>query len=347
MKSIKEFIANSDPEKQFEVLTNYFQQIEFALSNSYPELNFKAEQIKNIVITGLGGSAIAGDLIKNFLKDELKIPLHINRNYFLPKFVDKDTLVICSSYSGNTEETLSACNDALKNNCKIVCISTGGALEDIAVKNNLPFIRIQKGFQPRFALGLSFISLLKLFDKIKIIPPQDEIINSIITLWKNRSLEFSSESNQALEYAQSLIGFIPIIYSVSDFNNSVGMRFKAQLNENSKIHAFHNELPEMNHNEIIGWETHKQKNLNTKVIYLLDDEIYPQIKRRFEIIFDMIKSSDVEIITLKSSEKNFKLRLMDLIYLTDWISYYLAILRNFDPSEIDFIHALKNKLSER
>jgi glucose/mannose-6-phosphate isomerase len=124
------------------------------------------------------------------------------------------------------------------------------------------------------------------------------------------------------------------------------MRFKAQLNENSKLHAFHNELPEMNHNEIIGWESHKQKNIHTKVIYLLDDEIHPQIKKRFEIMAGMIKSSDVEIITLKSSEENFKMRIMDLIYLTDWISYYLAVLRQFDPSEIDFIHTLKNKLSE-
>lgn len=344
MKSIKHFISDYDPQNQFGVLINYFQQIEFALSNHYPELEFSSNQIKNIVITGLGGSAIAGDLLKNFLKDDLIIPLHVNRGYHLPKFVDINTLVICSSYSGNTEETLSACKEALEKNCKIICVSTGGELSKIANEHNLPFIKLQSGFQPRFALGLSFITLLKIFEKIEIVPSQNELINSILQLWKNRGIEFSSESNQAIDIAESLVGFIPIIYSVNDFNNAVGMRFKAQLNENSKLHAFHNELPEMNHNEIIGWESHKQKNLNAKVIYLLDEEIHPQIKLRFDILAEMIKSSDVEIITLKSSQKNFKMRLMDLIYLTDWISYYLSIIRNFDPSEIDFIHTLKNKL---
>lgn len=346
MLSIQDFISKYDTQNQFDVLKNSFQQIEFAISNSYPELNFKVDEIKNIIITGLGGSAIAGDLIKNFLKDELKIPLLVNRNYTLPNFVDEKTLVICSSYSGNTEETISACNDAIKKNCKIICISTGGELEKIATQNQLPFVRLQKGFQPRFALGMSFTSLLILLSKLNLIPNQDKTLNQIISLWKKQADEYSSENNYALEKALYLIGFIPIIYSVSDFNNSVGMRFKAQLNENSKLHAFHNELPEMNHNEIIGWEAHKQKNLHTKVIYLLDNDIHPQIQKRFEIISEMIKSSDVEIITLKSSEENFKMRLMDLIYLTDWISYYLAVLRKFDPSEIDFILTLKNKLSE-
>lgn len=346
MLSIRDFVSKYDPQNQFEVLKSSYKQIEFAMSNSYPKIYFNIEEINSIVISGLGGSAIAGDLIKNFLKDELKIPVLVNRNYHLPKFADKKTLIICSSYSGNTEETLSVCNEALKRNCKIICISTGGELEKIAAFNNIPIINLQKGFQPRFALGLSFTTLLILFYKLNLIPNQDEVIAQIISLWKKRASEFSSEGNFSFEIAKKLIGFIPIIYSVSDFNNSVGMRFKAQLNENSKLHAFHNELPEMNHNEIIGWESHKQKNIHAKVIFLYDEEIHPQIKKRFEIIAPMIKSSDVEIITLKSSEENFKMRLMDLIYLTDWISYYLAVLRQFDPSEIDFIHTLKNKLSE-
>lgn len=345
MLSIKDFVSKYDPQNQFEVLKNSYQQIEFAATNSYPEINFKVDKINNVIISGLGGSAIAGDLIKNFLKDELKIPVLVNRNYNLPKFADETTLVICSSYSGNTEETLSVCNDALRRNCKIICISTGGELEKLAALNNLPIISLKKGFQPRFALGLSFTTLLILFSKLNLILNQEEVVEQIISLWNKRASEFSSEGNYALEIANNLIGFIPIIYSVSDFNNSVGMRFKAQLNENSKLHAFHNEFPEMNHNEIIGWESHKQKNLHTKVIYLLDDEMHPQIKKRFEIITEMIKHCDVEIITLKSSEENFKMRLMDLIYLTDWISYYLAVLRKFDPSEIDFINTLKNKLS--
>ncbi len=346
MLSIKDFISKYDPQNQFEVLCNSYKQIEYANSNHYTEFDFKLDQIRNILITGLGGSAIAGDLIKNFLKDELNIPLLVNRNYSLPAFANEETLVICSSYSGNTEETISACFDALNRKCKIICISTGGELEKISNEYYLPFIRLQKGFQPRFALGINFTTLLKVFQKIGLISSQNEVINQLISLWKNLSQEYSTENNFALNTAINLIGYIPIIYSVSDFNNSVGLRFKAQLNENSKLQAFHNELPEMNHNEIIGWESHKQKNLQTKVIYLFDDDIHPQIKKRFDIMTEMIKSADVEIITLKSSEKNFKMRVMHLMYLVDWISYYLAVIRRFDPSEIDFIHTLKNKLSE-
>jgi glucose/mannose-6-phosphate isomerase len=346
MLSIKDFIYKYDPQNQFEVLLNSFRQVDFANNNSYPEFDFDNYEIKNIVISGLGGSAIAGDLIRNFLKDDLKIPVIVNRNYYLPYFVDKNTLVVCSSYSGNTEETLSVCHQAKEKNSRIICISTGGELEKIASQNNLPFIRLQKGFQPRFALGLSFSTLLKVFEKIGFVSSQTETLIKIMNLWKIRAEEFSFEKNYALEIAQNLIGYIPIIYSVSDFNNSVGLRLKAQLNENSKLHAFHNELPEMNHNEIIGWENHKQKKLLSKVIYITDPEIHPQIRKRFNIMADMIKSADVEIITLKSSENNFKMRLMDLVYLADWISYYLAVLRQFDPSEIDFIHNLKNKLLE-
>jgi glucose/mannose-6-phosphate isomerase len=346
MQSIKEFIAKYDTQNQFETLRNYYKQIKYAISNKLPEFDIEVNKIKNIIVSGLGGSAISADLLKNFLKDEIKIPLFVNRNYHLNPFADVNSLVICSSYSGNTEETLSALNEAIQKKCKIVCISTGGKLKKLADENCLPFIQLQEGFQPRFALGLSFFSLIKLFEKIGFIENQNDIINLTINLWKKRAEEFSNELNYPMSLAKQLIGFIPIIYSVSDFNNSIGIRLKAQLNENSKLHSFHNELPEMNHNEIIGWESHKQKNLNTKVIYLSDDEIHPQLKKRFQILSEMISTADVEIITLKSSEKNFKIRLMDLVYLSDWISYYLAVMRKYDPSEIDFIHSLKNKLSE-
>ncbi|MCL6495674.1 MAG: bifunctional phosphoglucose/phosphomannose isomerase, partial [Ignavibacterium sp.] len=135
------------------------------------------------------------------------------------------------------------------------------------------------------------------------------------------------------------------IYSASDYTNAVGYRFKSQLNENSKLHAFHHEFPEMNHNEIIGWESHQQKQLHTKVIYLLDETYHSQIKKRFQIVSEFIKKSDVEIISLESKENDFKVRIMDLIFLIDWISFYLGVIRGFDPSEIEYINLLKDRLT--
>lgn len=342
---ISEIIQKYDTQNQYQVLKETYKQIEFTIQNSYPDFGFKKDQINKIIVSGLGGSAISGDLLKNFLKDELSVPVIVNRNYFLPSFADEKTLLIASSYSGNTEETLSSFSEAVQKGCKIICISTGGKLEKLAQENSVAFIRLQKGFQPRYALGLSFFTLLKVFEKLELISSQNEFTESVLQLWKTKADEYSTEENIAVTTAQQLLGFIPVIYSASDYTNAVGYRFKSQINENSKLHAFHHEFPEMNHNEIIGWESHQQKTLHTKVIYVLDETYHPQIRKRFQIVSEFIKKADVEIISLESKEKNFKVRIMDLIFLVDWISFYLGILRGFDPSEIDYINLLKERLS--
>ncbi|MCL6495390.1 MAG: hypothetical protein K6T54_11515 [Ignavibacterium sp.] len=209
--NIKEFIQKYDTQNQFQVLQDSYKQIEYTINNSYPDFGFDKEAINKIVVTGLGGSAISGDLIKNYLKDELTVPVQINRNYFLPSFADENTLLIVSSYSGNTEETISAFNDGIRRKCKMICISTGGKLEKLAADNSIPFIRLQKGFQPRYALGLSFFSLLKVFENLQLIPSQEKIISKIIYLWKEKASEYSTEENIALTIAQQLIGFVPLI----------------------------------------------------------------------------------------------------------------------------------------
>ena len=303
-----------------------------------------SSEISNIIISGLGGSAISADLIKNYLVDEIEIPIVVNRNYSLPKFASKNTLFIASSYSGNTEETISALKQAIEIGCKIVCITTGGEVELIAKSNKIPCVKVQPGFQPRYSLGLSFFSLLKVLQELKLISDQTKIVDSVISLWKEKGIEYSKEGNYAYTFAESLVGFIPVIYSVADSTSAVGYRFKCQLNENSKLHAFHNEIPEMNHNEIIGWESYQEKLFHSKIINIIDKTYHPQIQKRFDILKDIFSKSGVETLTLKSNEKLFKVRLLDLIYLGDWISYYVGVLRGYDPSEIDNIYTLKERL---
>jgi len=155
---------------------------------------------------------------------------------------------------------------------------------------------------------------------------------------------YSEDGNISFVTAESLVGFIPVIYSVVDSTSAVGYRFKCQFNENSKLHAFHNVIPEMNHNEIIGWESFHEKNFNAKIINIVDESYHPQIKKRFEIISGIFKESGVEAIDLQSSEIDFKVRILDLIYLCDWITYYTGVLRGFDPSEINNINTLKQRL---
>lgn len=344
--NIKDYVKKYDPQNQFDVLVNSYKQVEFAWNNKFTLNGILSSDILNIIISGLGGSAISADLIKNYLGHESEIPIIVNRNYDLPRFAGKNTLFIASSYSGNTEETISALNQAVKLGCKIICITTGGEVESIAKKNNLNYVKVQSGFQPRYSLGLSFFSLLKVFQQLNLITDQSEIVEKITDLWRQKGNEYSKDENFAYSFAECLLGFIPVIYSVADSTSAVGYRLKCQFNENSKLHAFHNEIPEMNHNEIIGWESFQEKTFHTKIINIIDQSYHPQIQRRFEILKDIFSKCRVEILTLTSSQVSYKVRLLDLIYLGDWISYYTGVLRGYDPSEIDNIYLLKDKLKQ-
>ncbi len=195
---IKDLVKKYDHQNQFDVLINSYQQIEFAWNNHVSILGINVSEISNIIISGLGGSAISADLIKNFLSDEISVPVIVNRNYNLPKFADKNTLFIASSYSGNTEETISSLYQAINIGCKIVCITTGGAVEEIAKSKNIPYVILKKGFQPRYALGLSFFSLLKVFQELKLIIDQTVIVNKILSLWRKEGIEFSKDGNSSL-----------------------------------------------------------------------------------------------------------------------------------------------------
>ncbi|HEY6626989.1 MAG TPA: bifunctional phosphoglucose/phosphomannose isomerase [Ignavibacteriaceae bacterium] len=340
---IQDLIKKYDTQNQFKVLRETYKQASNAWNNKFDLSQLKKEKYSSIVFCGLGGSAISGDLLCDYLSGELKIPFNVVRGYNLPSFADENTLVIISSYSGNTEESISCFEQAIKKNLKIVVITSGGKIGDIAAVNKIPVVNIQGGFQPRYALGLSFFSLLKILQELGIASEESNVKN-IIALWQKRGKDFSLDNNQAVQIANEIIGFIPIIYS-SEFLSSTGYRLKCQFNENSKLQAFSNTIPEMNHNEIIGWESYKEKQFHTKVIYLTDREYHPQNKKRFDILREMLAEQKIEVLTLSSDEENKKVRIMDLIYLSDWISFYTSVLRGFDPSEIDFIHRMKQRLT--
>ena len=340
--NINNFVEKYDTENQFKVLKDSYKQISSAWNNKIELSDSKGKKFSSIVYCGLGGSAISGDLLVDYLSGELSIPFKVVRGYNIPFFVNKETLIIISSYSGNTEESISCFNQALKKNCKIVAITSGGIIEENAKKNKIPFVKIQSGFQPRYALGLSFFSLLRVMQELEFIN-EEKNVKAITDLWQRRGEEYLTENNNAVKFAEELTGFIPVIYS-AEFLSSAGYRFKSQFNENSKLHAFHNNIPEMNHNEIIGWESYKEKIFNAKIIYLLDKEYHPQNTKRFNILKEILSNQKLDILTLESNEKDKKVRIMDLIFLCDWITFYTAVLRGFNPSEIDFIHQMKKSL---
>ncbi len=339
---LKDLIVRYDSKNQFKVLQDTYKQIINAWNNKIDLSYLKKNNFSSIVYCGLGGSAISGDLLLDYLSSELKLPFKVVRGYNLPSFTNKDTLVIISSYSGNTEETISCFQQAIKINCSIIAITSGGKIGEEADKNKIPVIKIESGFQPRYALGLSFFSLLKLMQELGFIN-EENTVKKIIDLWQKRGEELSTHKNHAIQIAEQIIGFIPVIYS-AEFLSSTGYRFKCQVNENSKLHAFHHNIPEMNHNEIIGWESYREKQFQVKVIYLLDNEYHPQNRKRFDILKEMLSEQKLEVLALASNQDNRKVRIMDLIFLCDWISFYTSVLRGFDPSEIDFIHQMKKRL---
>lgn len=343
---LKEFIEKYDTQNQYDVLTNSFSQIEFVQSLDNPEIEFSAEEINSVVVCGLGGSAIGADLFYNLFGKELKVPYFVNRNYSLPAFTDENTLVVLSSYSGNTEETLSSANQAKELGAKVVCLTSGGKLKDFAEENSYPVFELQKGFQPRYALYLNLFTLVKIFGLIGLIPSQEKFFEESVALLQTKAEEFKVQNFLPFQFAESLVGFIPVIYSVDNQTSAVGLRLKGQFNENSKSHAFHNVLPEFNHNEIVGWETYNENSFRAKAIFIWDESYHPQIKKRIEITSYLIKKAGAEVLTINSEQKDFKLRLLEMVFFGDWVSYYLALLRGKDPSEIDNIYYLKDKLAE-
>lgn len=340
---LQEMISKLDPANQFKVLSDSYEQIEYAWKNDFDVSSIDTAKIKNIILTGLGGSAIGGELIQNYLREELNYPYVVNRNYELPLYADEETLVIASSYSGNTEETISALNQAIERKCQIVCISTGGKIEEIANKNNIPFGKLLAGYQPRFALWINFFTLLKTLHSLKLVPSQTKNVEQSIELLKRKGIEYSKPTNRAIEIAESLLGYVPLVYAVSDFTSAVGTRWKGQFNENAKQHAFFGCLPELDHNEILGWEGYKST-MNFKLINILDDDYNQQVKKRYELTSEMVRKAGAEIIDIKSDEADVKLRLVDLIYLGDWATYYYAVMRGFDPTTIVSINYLKAHL---
>ncbi|HPN38639.1 MAG TPA: bifunctional phosphoglucose/phosphomannose isomerase [Melioribacteraceae bacterium] len=343
---MNKLIEKYDISKQSEILINSYEQIEYAKNNTYSFNNSDYYNINKIIICGMGGSAIGGEVILNLYKNEINIPIFINRGYDLPNICDINTLIIVSSYSGNTEESISSFLQAVNKRCKIISFSTGGKLEQLCEAHNLPFIKLKKGYHPRFALYLISFTLIKILEQLKIIPDQEGFITESSNMLKKLAQEYLKIDSLPIKLAENLTGFLPIIYGVYDFNNSLANRMKGQFNENSKLHAFYNLLPEMNHNEIIGWETYSEFMFRAKVIYLLDKDINPRIKNRFEILEPLLLEKSIEIIKFESEKDSFGLRLLEQIYLTDWVTYYLALNRKKDPAEIDYINHLKIELSK-
>ena len=282
---------------------------------------------KQIIISGMGGSGIGGQILSAISDTEGFAQITPWNNYNLPKWTTKNCFVICVSYSGNTAETLSAAKAALEIGCDIEIITTGGKLETLAKDNNLHTTKIEKGHQPRAALPLLLKALIYRIG----LPNLEEQINEV--------KRFTLPIDKAKDIASQLKGTIPCIYS-SDLMNPVAYRWRCQIEENAKQLAFNHQIPEMNHNEIVGWT---MPNNQMSVILIRDSNEKAQIKKRFEATRN-VAWDEVKVVECVASGKTPLARIISMIILGDLVSIELAKLNNVDPTPVEVIEDLKNEL---
>jgi len=356
IKIIKQY----DKANQIDIMINWHsyireareQSLKLNVSTSYQWENKKIDFKKpaNIVICGMGGSAIAAEYLTQLFKNELSIPVIINRDYNIPQFIDENTLVICVSYSGNTEETLSSYYKSLLKGAMIISISSSGYLETFSKQIGIPHIKIKEGLPPRTAFPLIYVSLVSILEIFELVKRMDQDIKETEQLLKNLALEYSPDQNIqdniTKQIALGLFNMLPVFIGHT-FYSSVAYRAKSELNENSKILAIYEELPEQNHNGIVALDNPNKTLNDTVFVFFRDREESKSIKARVEETIKLVSKKTEKILEVYPKGKTKLARQFSSTYLIDFVSIYLAILYEVDPSITPSINVLKAQLKKR
>jgi len=347
--NIAELKLEYDKSDMYGVISNMPDQIRESvkLAENF-HLNIDAKSVSSILFAGMGGSAIGGDLVRSILEDECKLPISVVRNYKLPTWAGESTLLLVSSYSGNTEESLSAYKDAIKKGCKIICATTGGKLLELANNDEVPVLIIPAGLPPRSAIAYSSIPWLLIFASLGFIKNKSNDIElmaleleKVIKEYCNYELE---QDNVPLSVAKRAVGKIPLIYVSTGSFSVIGKRWANQIQENAKMLAYTNELPEMNHNEIMGWHLTGLSNESILPIFIISNSYHQRVNLRFDITSKIIENKCGDVVRINSTGDNLIIQLFSLIVMGDFVSYYLSLLNNLNPEPVDIINDLKEQL---
>jgi len=337
-------IKEIDKQDMLGIVENFPEHLEIALDLAKKAVFPKKKKFKNIVVCGMGGSAIAADIVKDAFDQEISVPYFVNRNYTIPNFVDKDTLFISISYSGNTEETLTATKAAIKNKAKVICLTSGGKIAALGETALL----VPAGFQPRAALPYLLVMLVMVLEKMGIIGEVSSKVEEAVKVLKKSKADYnvsiSTRSNQVKQLANKLVGKMPIIFAVSGFSSAAGIRLKTQMSENAKTTALLNFFPELNHNEIVSLGALKRTEHNFVLIILRDEKDLEKIKKNMEIVKSLIGMQMGGTQEITSQGKHALSRILSLIYFGDLLTVYLALLKGIDPTPVDVITKLKKEM---
>jgi glucose/mannose-6-phosphate isomerase len=310
----------------------------------------EATGLESVVVLGMGGSGVSGDVVRSVVEPRLPIPFRVEKSYGpLPSWVGRSSLVVAVSYSGDTEETLAAATDALERGARLVTIAAGGGLAEMAEGHGLAHVGIPGGLQPRSALGYLTLPLLAVLDRMELVPPLEvdveDATDGLDDLAARCHRKIPVGQNPAKSIAQRLVGKIPLIYGARGLGGTAAYRFKCDVNEYAKTPAFWNELPELNHNEIESWRATEQTK-DFSLVLLRDPHDQPSIARRFAITKELIGGRADDAIEIVAEGESRLARLLSLLFVTQLAAIYLAIARNVDPGPVEVLQRLKQKLAE-
>ncbi len=337
-------VAQVDPGGMRDIIASLPDQISAAMRLG-TEAHFPVDEAQRIFLVGMGGSAIAGDVFAAWVADRSKVPIQVVRDYRLPSYARSEDLLVAVSYSGNTEETLAATAQGIKLGCRLIAITSGGTLAELGRNNDFPVFPVPTGLPPRGAFGHLFGILAAISGEWTYSDPRAELGGAVAHLRDVRGRlrpESGIRVNPAKALAVRIKNTVPIIYAAPPFS-AIAKRWQTQLNENSKVLAFSSTFPEADHNELVGW-VEDARARSHRPILLRDRDESAEMRRQLDITVSLMsKRTKVEEVSEDGS--TLVSRMLATLYLGDYMSLYLAVLRRVDPMVLKPIVTLKKKLA--
>ncbi len=339
----RQYMAGIDREDMLSSIMELPEQLAIGMGGNRVDIPYFRPE--NIVAAGMGGSAIAGEIAAAWLCERLSMPFVTSRNYNLPSFVSGKTLVLALSYSGNTYETLNMVEEALERKATVVAISSGGKLMEMAEEHGLSMIELPSGLQPRSAMGYLVAAIGSVMKSLNLYDPDVELLSLSALLRDLRERinpSVPTEKNEAKRIAMAIEGSIPVIYSYGPYVAAAN-RWHTQINENAKLLSFYGALTEMDRNEIVGWNSDAK---GFSAVFLRGNE-GNRLKEVTDFNEEVIERAGGTVVDVGAEGNNTLEKMMSLIYMGDFVSYYLAILRETDPTPEDVISELETRISDK
>ncbi len=325
------------------------EQVESALSAARGLTDLpEQDQVENVVVLGMGGSGIAGDVLVAAAAPFMAVPVTVVKGYEPPDFVGTGSLVFAMSFSGNTEETLEAAAGAYEAGASLIVVSGGGSLVSLAGEWDVPVVPVPSEIpQPRAALGAMAIPPLVLLEEIGLFPGATQWVDQAVTQLRRRRDELVRPGSRAEDLARRIGRTLPLIHSSGDLGAAAALRWKAQINENAKCPAFFNVYPELCHNEVAGWGQHGDatRQLIT-LVNLRHDAEHPQVSRRFDLVEEVLREVVADVIEVRASGEGDLAQLLDLALIGDFVSLHLAGNEGIDPGPIPVLDSMKQQLRQ-